>query len=177
LLSGDVSVTVERSEFKKAEFNVAGEADIKIPNTNGLKLGGTLQGKYENDSLDLDGELTLTSDLEYSQGWTTTRILAGELARVRIRATDITADLAGASLESTIQRRSAPLVFGGTVESGTVRNGQLDLKARTELQSPVVLASHGRFKLVLADADLDLSIVDGRRAKFHLSHLRLAIRR
>ena len=73
-------------------------------------------------------------------------------------------------MESTVIRRSTPLVFEGTVESGVVRNDQLYLKAHAELQSPTVLSSRGRFQLKLLQADLDLLILDGRLAKVRLSN-------
>lgn len=162
LSQGTVSVQVEANALKEAEFNVMGEADVTIPNSNGLKFGGTVKGKYENGKIDLEGSISLLSPVELQQGGVRVVIPAGENVGVRIRGENILVRMRDVSFESSTSLGPYTLEFAGKIKTATVRNGYLQLVGNAELTEPVVIRSRGDWELKLVSAKLNLIILGER---------------
>ncbi len=172
--SGQVGVKVEKSEFKYADLHLEGEVDVNVPNTNGLNLGGTLSGKYENGLIDLGGTLDLRSTWSIFGSRIVTSVLPGQPFATRIVDSSIEVNLQGARFSTRIDLGPATADFGGVIEEGAVRNHRFYFRGSAALATPVVLLTVGRRRLVLMDAKLDLVLASNgvRRIWLHDLHFR-----
>jgi hypothetical protein len=169
LSGGSVEIQVEGSEFKKAELQLDGEVDIQVPNTNGLKLGGSLQGRYEDGKVDVLGTLSLRSPFELHQGGVQATIPSGEEVHLRIQGSQVVARMQNVPIHGTTQIGSMALGYAGTVHEAVIRNGRLLLHADAHLIEPAVIWSQRDWQFKLAKARLKL-IVAGSRVTIPIWH-------
>jgi hypothetical protein len=136
LNTGELTVKVEKSKFKKATINVEGEADITIPNTNGLKLAGSLKGKYENSAFDLDCKLRLREQFDYAKAPVTARFLSGELG-LKVKANNFQeATFKGIKAELDVDIKGQTLALEGSIDNGKYKDDLVEFDADLKLKSP-----------------------------------------
>jgi hypothetical protein len=135
LLSGNLGLEVERSQFKKAEIrNVVAEADIDT-GRGMLYLGGSLSGKYENDVIDVDCSLGVRQPFVYTQGSVTVTLRSGNL-RVKIEQSQFKfAALENVVIDVTVTTDQGPLTLRGQV-SGKYENELIDFEGAITLLTP-----------------------------------------
>jgi len=167
---GSAEIKVESSEFKFAEFSSLAAVDVSVPYTNGLKLAGTLTGKYENGLLDLDGGLSIRDDFVYTRGRVMLTVLSDQAVTFDTHAGEfLEIDLSGAAVEVDISRgrRGRTLELAGSVYDGGIIDGRFDIDANLDLRSPLVLMKRP-VTIMMVSAKAFLSIDDGEADRFRL---------
>jgi hypothetical protein len=135
LNAGSVGLVVEKSQFERATLNVNGELDIEVPATSGLKLQGSVQGRYTPDGFDLDCELELREPWTYSQPPVVARILSGRLGVV-VEANEFKrAEFEGAPAEVQMEAPQGLLQLDGEVD-GRYEDEFIDLEGGLSVMEP-----------------------------------------
>ncbi|MCA9563005.1 MAG: hypothetical protein KC561_05925, partial [Myxococcales bacterium] len=156
LLTGTIRVDIQQSEFQRADIiNVQAEASVTVQGKT-LRLGGTLNGAYYDDKIDVDASISLLDDFDYEVGPVKATLRSGGTVRVKIERSEFK----WAALENVVG--DVVLTIGdkevhlrGTITSGKYwDSGKIDLDATIELISPVVLIGGGTFTVTLTSASV-----------------------
>ncbi len=146
-----LEVTVEKSEFQSVEFEgVQGEADIDVPETNGLKLGGAIDGKYENGLIDFDGSLSLRESFDYSKGPVGFHIpsdCSGSQQNMTVKTDDnelSKLDFSNNCAQVLLDFSSGSLELDGAVVDGNYKGGFFAVKASLNVEETFEFEYEGK---------------------------------
>jgi len=148
LVSGYVGVEVHSNEFEKASLqNIEVEVDIKIEDSDGLKLEGNMKGKYENELLDVDCEIGLRTPFNYTKNRLTANLISGSLS-VKVESNTFSfAKITGIAINTDIEVGDKDLKLEGSINKGKYDNSdEIDLEASIELMGVFELVDISKFK-------------------------------
>jgi len=175
---GFLTVKVEANQFQKAEFNIQGELDVDLPNMNGLLLGGTLSGKYENDLLDLDCGLALREPWKYEHPRVQARLTQSQSVSVVVRQSEFRgADLSNSYIDVVIKVGDKTLPLGGEITEGKYqKDGKLNLLVSLYVDDILEFKFKGR-PIIIQPGPVFLQVIDGKRSRAILTaeNLRLVL--
>ncbi|MGA1791306.1 MAG: hypothetical protein ACMUIM_07455 [bacterium] len=127
---GSLRVKVESNEFKSADFSVVqADVDISIGGGHMLKLKGSLDGKYENDSVDFDSTLSLVNDFTYTSGPIKLLLFQGSDLTVTVKGSELSkVDFSNIVVDLDVNIDSGQdIVLKGCIGNGKYRNDGIDL--------------------------------------------------
>lgn len=138
---GTLDVVVRKGALMKAVFaGIPGEIDIVVPDSESpLRLGGSLGGKYENGSLDLDASLRVMGDFTYRRDAVTVTLNSGHV-KVTVRSDQLRhAELQGIEAVVDVMVEGRPLRLAGSITNGSYKPSQgISFTGELKLEAPFV---------------------------------------